>query len=94
MPVKQAETSSWRRVVSVGVEVGGAGGRWGVGVVVLAIDIFVGLGWNERRNLGLQTENPGNWHRTGPAAVENGGALGHALMGRISSRHGKGSRVQ
>lgn len=54
----------------------------------LAIDIFVGWGWIERRNSGCETENPGTANWISPAAVENGGALGHALMGRIRGRRG------
>jgi hypothetical protein len=38
MPVKQAEMSSWRREVRVGVDEGGSG------VVVLAIEVFVDMG--------------------------------------------------
>ena len=57
MPVKQAEISSWRREASVGVEMEG-----GAGVLVLAIDIFVGLGgWIEWQNPGT-----GNWESGKP----------------------------
>ena len=40
----------------------------------------------------MGTGNLGTANWISPAAVENGGALGHALMGQISSMHGQKSQ--
>ena len=40
----------------------------------------------------MGTGNLGTANWISPAAVENGGALGHALMGQISSGHGQKSQ--
>ena len=83
MPVKQAEISSWRREARVGVGVVG-GGADGLD---LAIDIFVGLeGESSGGMSGLETGKLGNGKS--PAAVETGGALGHAQAGWDRDGHG------
>ena len=89
MPVKQAEINSCRREVSVGIEEG-------VVVLVLAINIFVGLGSGSSGGTSgpeTGTGNLGTADWISPAAVENGGALGHDLVGRIRGRHGEKSRT-